>query len=111
MDASELFVSVLSIGEIRKGVERLRRRGDRRQANVLEQWLEQLKADFAGRFLPVTVRVAERWGMLNAASVRPPAIDGLLAATAIENDLTFVTREHGALESTGVALLDPWQAT
>jgi toxin FitB len=92
-------------------VERLRKRGDRRQAKVVEQWLEQLKADFTGRFLMITARVAERWGVLNAASVRPPAVDGLLAATAIENDLTFVTRERGALEATGVALLDPWRTT
>ena len=89
-------------------MERLRKRGDRRQANVVEQWLEQLKADFADRFVMITLRVAERWGVINAAGVRPPAVDGLLAATAIENDLTFVTREHGALAATGVGLLDPW---
>lgn len=107
VDASELYVSVLSIGEIRNGVERLRRRGDRRQTNVLERWLEQLRSDFSERFLPLTLRVAERWGALNAERVLP-TVDGLLAATAIENDLTLVTRDAGAITSTGVRVLNPW---
>ncbi len=89
-------------------MERLRKRGDRRQAKVVEQWLEQLKADFADRFVAITLRVAERWGVINAAGARPPAVDGLLAATAIENDLTFVTRDVHGLEPTGVRVLNPW---
>jgi toxin FitB len=88
-------------------VERLRKRGDRRQAKVIEQWLEQLKADFADRFVMITLRVAERWGVMNAEGVRP-AVDGLLAATAIENDLTFVTRDIRGIEPTGVRVLNPW---
>ena len=91
-------------------MERLRKRGDRRQANVVEQWLEQLKTDFADRFVPITLRIAERWGVINAAGVRPPAVDGLLAATAIENDFTFVTRDDRTLAASGVRLLNPWHA-
>ena len=85
----------------------MRKRGDRRQAKVVEQWLEQLKADFADRFLMITLRVAERWGVMNAAGVQP-AVDGLLAATAIENDLTFVTRDIRGSEPMGVRVLNPW---
>jgi predicted nucleic acid-binding protein len=106
-DTSELFVSVLSLGEIRNGVERLRRRGDRRQAAIVEQWFEYLKSDFADRFVTITLRVAERWGRMNAERIRP-TVDGLLAATALENDLTFVTRDTRSVESTGVRVVNPW---
>ena len=109
VDAAALYVSVLSIGEIRNGIERLRRRRDRRQADVVEDWLAQMKADFADRVLGISLRVAERWGVINAAQVRP-TVDGLLAATAIEHDLTLVTRDHGTLAAAGVRLLDPWTA-
>ena len=107
IDASELFVSVLSLGEIRNGIDRLKRRRDARQAQIVEQWLEHLKSDFADRFVTVTARVAERWGAINAEQPRP-TVDGLLAATALENDLTFVTRDTRSIESTGVRVLNPW---
>jgi predicted nucleic acid-binding protein len=107
VDSAELFVSVLSLGEVRDGIERLRRRRDLRQAGVIEDWLDQVKADFGERIVDVTVEIAERWGRLNAA--RPlPIIDGLLAATAIERELTLVTRDAAALEETGASVLDPW---
>jgi predicted nucleic acid-binding protein len=107
IDASELFVSVLSLGEIRNGVERLRRRGDARQAEVVEEWFDHLKSDFADRFVTITHQVAERWGALNAELPRP-TVDGLLAATALEHDLTFVTRDTRSVETTGVRVLNPW---
>jgi hypothetical protein len=104
--ASDLYTSVLVIGEIRSGIERLRVR-DTRQADALEAWLDQLKIDFAERLIGVSPAVAERWGRLNA--VRPlPVVDGLLAATAIEHDLTLVTRDAAAVERTGVPVVDPW---
>jgi predicted nucleic acid-binding protein len=104
-----LFASVLSLGEARDGIERLRRRRDHRQADVIEAWLDQFKADFAGRLLAVSAAVADRWGRLNA--VRPlPIIDGLLAATAIEHGLTLVTRDTASVAGTGVTVLDPWAA-
>jgi len=104
--ASDLYTSVLVVGEIRAGIERLRGR-DARQSEALEAWLDQLKTDFAERLLGVSTAVAERWGRLNA--VRPlPVVDGLLAATAIEHGLTLVTRDTVAVAGTGVAVVDPW---
>jgi predicted nucleic acid-binding protein len=97
----------LSLGEIHNGVERLRRRGDLGQAEIVGQWYEHLKSDFADRFVTITLRIAERWGAMNAQQPRP-TVDGLLAATALENDLTFVTRDARSIESTGVRVLNPW---
>lgn len=107
VDADALFVSVLSLGEARVGIERLRRRRDHRQAEALEAWVAQVKSDFANRVLAVSAAIADRWGRLNAG--RPlPILDGLLAATAIEHGLTLVTRDTGPLDGIGVSLLDPW---
>jgi toxin FitB len=107
-ESGGLYLSVLVIGEIRQGIERLRGRRDRRQATLFERWLSRLKEDFGDRLLPVSSGVAERWGQLNA--VQPlPVIDGLLAATALEHDLTLVTRETRALAASGARLLDPWR--
>ena len=106
--SSELFLSVLVLGEIAHGIERLRRRNDDVQADAIAAWLGVVKTTYADRVLPVTAAVAERWGRLNAA--RPlPAIDGLLAATALEHGLTLVTRDTRPLARTGVAFSDPWQ--
>lgn len=104
----DLFLSVLVVGEIRQGIERLRSR-DAKQAEVFERWLELLHQDFQDRLLPVSAAVAEAWGKLNARSPLP-VIDSLLAATALVHGLTFVTRDTSKLEKTGVALLDPWEA-
>lgn len=104
-NASELFISVLVVGEIRHGIERLRRR-DPLQSDAIERWLEQLKTDFAERLIGVSAAVAERWGRLNAARTLP-TIDGLIAATAIEHDLTLVTRGLSA-SVPGLRLLNPW---
>ncbi len=109
VDSSELYLSVLVVGEIRQGIERLRRRRDEKQADVIDDWVRELKASFADRLLPVSLGVAERWGRLNAT--RPlPVVDGLLAATALEHDLTLVTRERGGFADCGARLLDPWRA-
>jgi predicted nucleic acid-binding protein len=108
VDSSELFLSVLVAGEVRQGIERLRRRGDDEQAGVFERWLAALKEDYADRVLAISTAVTERWGRLNA--VKPlPVIDGLLAATAIEHDLTLVTRDDETLASSGARLLNPWE--
>lgn len=104
--AADLFTSVLVIGEIRAGIERLRHR-DPPQSDALDVWLEQLKTDFDERLIGVSAAVAERWGRLN--TVRPlPVVDGLLVATAIEHGLTLVTRDTAAVEGTGVPVVDPW---
>jgi predicted nucleic acid-binding protein len=109
-DESILFLNVLTLGEIRIGIERLRP-GKRR--GRLESWLTvDLRARFEGRILPVDDSVAERWGALSAiatASGRPvPVIDGLLAATALHYDLTLVTRNVQDVAGTAVATLNPW---
>ncbi len=108
-DSADLNLSVLVVGEIRQGIERLRRRGAGKQADALDLWLASLKEEFADRLLPISATIAERWGRLNAE--RPlPDIDGLMATTAIEHDLTLVTRDTRALAANGVRVLDPWQA-
>lgn len=103
----DLYLSVLVLGEIRQGVERLRSR-DPSQADVYEQWLRRLSRDYADRVLPVTREVAERWGAMNVPDPLP-VIDGLLAATAKTAGLTFVTRNGADAARTGVSLLNPFR--
>jgi predicted nucleic acid-binding protein len=105
----ELYLSVLVLGEIRHGVERLRRR-DVAQAAVFEEWLAQLRRAYADRLIPVTPAIAEEWGRLNVPDPLP-AIDGLLAATARVAGLTLVTRNTADLARSGVPLLNPFTAT
>jgi predicted nucleic acid-binding protein len=101
----ELFTSVLVIGEIRRGIESIRRR-DIPSALALEQWLTRITVDFGDRILPIDVRVADRWGALNVPDPIP-TVDGLLAATALVHDLVLVTRNVRDVAGTGAALLDP----
>jgi predicted nucleic acid-binding protein len=107
-DTADLYLSVLVVGEVRQGIERLRRRRDRKQAALFERWLAVLKQEFAQRLMPISANVAERWGRLNAAQPLP-VIDGLLAATALEHDLTLVTRDTDTLAMSGARLLNPWR--
>jgi toxin FitB len=100
------YLSVLVIGEIRQGIQRLARR-DRVQAAVIEDWLATIKRDFAGRVVPITLDIAEEWGRLNALDPIPAA-DGLMAATALVNNWTFATRNTKDLERTGVPLVNPF---
>lgn len=108
-----LFVSVLTLGEIRKGIETL---GDdsvdaaRRQA--LSDWLEvDLPTFFLGRILSVDLPVSDRWGYLQAQARRPlPAIDSLLAATALHHNLTLVTRNVRDFAGFGLNVINPWEA-
>ena len=104
---SDLFTSALVVGEIRKGIERLRQRQDYRQADVLEVWLETSRDFFADRILPVDTEVADTWGRLYAIR-NVPAVDGLLAATAIVHDLTLVTRNISHVQGLGADLLNPF---
>jgi len=110
-DPDSLYASVLTFGEIRRGIEKLQA-GNRR--SLLEVWLEKdLREWFGNRLLGVNESIANRWGILTAAAQRkgtPLAIiDGLLSATALEHDLTVVTRNSSDFAQTGVALLNPWQ--
>ena len=105
-DPEALHVSVLTLGEIAKGVAAVSVR-DRQAARVLDHWLDFLGVHFAGRILPIDAVVAMRWGTLSAA--RPlPVADALLAATASVHGMTLVTRNLKDLRGTGVAMLNPW---
>jgi len=115
MQAAEetlLYLSVLTLGEIRKGLAGLPQ-GKRR--THLETWLEiELGARFAGRILPIDVSVADRWGLLAATAKREgktlSTIDGLLAATALHHNLTVVSRNVSDFADTRVQVLNPWKA-
>jgi len=104
--AEAIFVSVLMLGEIRQGIERIRRR-DPKQARTLEVWLQSLAMEFADRILPVDERVADRWGRLGL-SQPVPALDAFLAATALVHGLTVVTRDEDGFRNTGVDVLNPF---
>lgn len=109
----QLFrVSVLTLGEIRKGIASLPSSSRR---NALESWLSyDLILRFAGRILNVDQEVADRWGRIEAKARienRPiPTIDGLLAATALQYNLTLVTRNTRDVEPTGVPFFNPWES-
>jgi predicted nucleic acid-binding protein len=101
----ELYISVLVIGEIRQGIEGLRR--DPIQASHLESWLAGLRRSYADRILPIDLEAAEEWGRMNV----PDPIstrDALMAATAKVRNMTFVTRNTADVARTGVRLLDPF---
>lgn len=104
-----LHVSVLTLGELRRGVEGLR---EKRRQEKLRVWLEvALPRWFGVRVLPVDVAVAERWGRLLASAGRSlPAIDSLLAATALHHELRLVTRNVKVFEGLGLEVVNPWQA-
>jgi predicted nucleic acid-binding protein len=109
---ASLYLSVLTLGEIRKGLAALPQ-GTRRTR--LETWIEvDLKARFHGRILPVDDAVADRWGLLTAEAKRKgkplPVIDGLLAATALHYNLTVVSRNVSDFARARVPVLNPWEA-
>lgn len=104
---ADLYLSVLTLGEIRKGIELLRGR-DPAQAEVFANWLAELHARFADRILAIDARVAEEWGRLNAAASRN-TVDSLIAATARVHGLAVVTRNTSDFDGCGVPLLNPWQ--
>lgn len=106
ISSTELWLSVLVLGEIRMGVEQLARK-DPDQAAVREKWLLDLADLFGERIVPVTAEVADLWGRLSVPD-RLPAVDGLLAATAIVRGWTLVTRNTGDVVRTGVRLLNPF---
>lgn len=103
-----LFVSVLTLGEIRKGIERL---ADKKRREKLRLWLEHdLPVWFDGRVLPVDGPVADRWGRLLAEVGRTvPTIDSLFAATALHHELRLVTRNAGDFVYPGLDVINPWR--
>jgi predicted nucleic acid-binding protein len=106
VEDESIFTSVLVLGELRRGVESIRRR-DPVAAVALDQWLARLVTQFAKRIVVVDVATANRWGMLNVPDP-VPTVDGLLAATALQHEMTLVTRNTRDVERTGVATLNPF---
>jgi toxin FitB len=109
VDENLLFLSVLVTGEIRRGIEAIRKR-DVRAASALEGWLQALVQAHSDRVLPVDVAIADEWGRLDARGSLPVA-DGLLAATARVHDLILVTRNVKDVARTGIDVLDPFAST
>jgi predicted nucleic acid-binding protein len=107
VDDDDLRLSVLVLGELRQGVERLRSR-DLVSARHLDRWLHGLAERYAERILPIDEPVAQLWGRLNVPDPLP-AVDGLLAATALVHDLTLVTRNTRDVARTGVRVLNPFE--
>ena len=105
--ASSLYLSVLTLGELRKGIDGVT---DEARKLALCDWLHnELSVFFLGRVLSIDEQVADRWGQLVAAAGRPlPAIDSLLAATALVHGLTVVTRNAKDFEGLGLAVINPW---
>ena len=107
LEGEPVFISVLTLGELRKGAE-MRRRNDARGAAALDQWIAEIEARYSERMLSVDRPIAEAWGRL--AAMRPrQVVDTLIAATAMVHDLTLVTRNTRDFADTGVALVNPWE--
>ena len=104
-----LFLSVVTIGEIRQGIEQLRKR-DRLQAGVLDRWLNGLTQFYEERLLYIDGDIAEEWGRLRARR-SAPVVDALIAATARVRGLTLVTRNSSDFVNLGVNLLNPFEKT
>ncbi|MDD2768549.1 MAG: type II toxin-antitoxin system VapC family toxin [Methylococcus sp.] len=109
-DESRLFISVIVLGEIQKGIAKLE---DARRSQALQLWLEQdLRGRFEGRILPVDAAVALEWGVLQGAGAKSglslPVIDSLIGATAVCHNLTLVTRNTADFERMPVRLFNPW---
>jgi predicted nucleic acid-binding protein len=106
-ERDDKYVSALTAGEIRRGIETIRRR-DPAQARALDRWLRRWLAAHRDRVLAVDAAVADRWGRLTAGSSLP-VIDGLLAATALVHGLTLATRNVKDIEGTGVPVVNPFE--
>jgi predicted nucleic acid-binding protein len=106
--SARLYLSVLTIGEIERGIEKLRARGEDARVAGLDGWLAGLVKQFSDRILPVDVAVATEWGQQRSAR-KIPSIDGLIAATARVHGLTLVTRNVADMAGTGARLHNPFK--
>lgn len=106
-EPSTLYISVLTLGELRKGVA-LKKRSDKDAAKKIAAWVDGLEFSFGDRILGIDAATASLWGKLSAQRPRP-VIDTLLAATAIVHELTLVTRNTGDVQDIDLELLNPWK--
>ncbi len=111
LDPDDVYLSVITIGEIIKGIEKL---PDSRRKTDLRNWLQDdLLARFQGKILPLDTDVIVEWGMLAAraeiAGKPMPTVDSLLAATVIANKMTLVTRNTSDFDAAGIEIINPWQ--
>jgi len=112
IDSESVFLSVITIGELKKGIEKL---PDSKRKKKLESWLEEdLLVRFRDRILPLDIPILLTWGSLVASLEQEgkplPAIDSLLAATAAQTGFTLVTRNTGHFEPAGISVFDPWMS-
>lgn len=107
-EGSQVYVSVITIGELRRGIELIRHRGDVRQANLLEKWLGLVLSEYQDFILELDEDVAQMWGKLRVPHHENP-LDKQIAATALINELTVVTRNAKDFQRTGVKVLNPFE--
>ncbi len=105
--AGDLYISALVVGEIRRGIGRLKRR-DPDQARVYEAWLGTVLNEYADRIISVDAEIADEWGRMSVPDPIP-VVDGLMAATAKVRGMTFITRNTADVERTGVRALNPFE--
>jgi len=107
VDDKRMYMSVVTVGELRRGVESIRHRGDAGQAVQLEQWLEVLLAEYQDHILGINTDIAQLWGLLRASHPEN-ALDKQIAATALIHELTVVTRNDKDFLGTGVPVFNPF---
>jgi predicted nucleic acid-binding protein len=106
-DNTRIFLSAITIGELRQGVENIRHRGDTAQAMRLERWLARVTSQYANSILPFDDETAQVWGRLRVPHPENP-LDKQIAATALLHDLTVITRNSSRFKPTGVRLFNPF---
>jgi len=106
-DETRLFMSVVTVGELRRGLESIRYRGDARQASQLEKWLVALLSEYQDHILDINQDIAQLWGRLRVPHPES-ALDKQIAATALIYELTVVTRNHKDFVNSGVRVLNPF---
>ena len=109
LEEESLYLSVLVLGEIRKGIEGLRGR-DAWKANELDLWLEQLQTSFQSQILPVDIAISQEWGRFSSLHT-VPIVDGLLAATATAHGLVLVTQNTRDFAGLGIQLINPFETS